>query len=335
MDRRGFIAAIGGALALPSGVLAQQSGRIYRAGLLLPDARTAAQPAFRSRFEQIVRERLAAQGFVEGRNLNLVVRVATWNREADIDIARALARAQPDGILVMLSTLARSVLDAKVAAPVVFSNVTDAVEEGLVKTYGRPGGNVTGTSDGLRATLGKRLELLREMLPGAKRLVLSAPNPERSVSFRANEPVVRDAAKRLGFDVLFSDSWGRSLDNQLGNAERLRPDAVFIYGQTAAWGWYHSPEIIQRFVSEARIPFSCMDEEAAELGALLSYGSDFLDSLRLSADYLARILKGAKPADLPVDQASRFKLVVNMRTAKVLGIKMPQSVLLRADRVIE
>jgi len=318
--RRRFVLAAG-ALLIMRRAVAQQAGRVYRVGVLFDGGSSTWGP-----YHEALRERLAAQGFVEGRNLQTIWRGGTGYRHEDREAARALVAARPDAILSFSSSMTQAVQWATNTVPIVFANVGDPIADGIVKSYARPGGNVTGVSSRERQLLAKRFELLRELLPKAKRIAYVRP-PFSDPATTASEALARDIAARLGFELIVSDGVG-----QLGDLEAKRPEAMLVY---FVLGTRLTTENLIATAARLRIPTVFADAESVTLGGLAAYGTDPIANTRLAADLLTRVLKGATPAEIPVDQAARFELVVNMKTAKAIGLTIPQSILLRADRVIE
>lgn len=323
MDRRGFVAVIGGALAAPLGLRAQQAARMYRVGVLLPFSEVAATSL------PTIRERLAAQGFVEGRNLGLDVRYS----RTDPDAARDLIARKVDAILAVTTDAAEVANRETKTIPIVFTWVADPVLSGLVKHLGRPGGNVTGLSNRYYELTVKRLELLRDLLPSVKRVAvagtLAVPVNATALTF------ARTAAARLGVELIARTDVGWDWDHGLDSAIRAGAEAFCVFSNFATHGLRYDADNAVRAVARRRIPAVWVDSETVEIGGLMAYATSLNDELRQAVDVLARVLRGANPGALPVEQASRFELAVNLKTARALGIKIPQSILVRADRVIE
>lgn len=325
--RRQFLLAAGSLLAAPL-VHAQQPGRNYRVGALFVGAGASMQP-----YRSALRDRLATHGFVEGRNLSIDARGALGRFHEDREVARELVAAKSDAIFTCSVGATQAAQAATKSVPIVFVWVGDPLATGLVKSYARPGGNVTGVTNRFGELLVKRLELARELVPRAKRVaVVGGTLAMQGKAFEAIAPAMRKTAAQLGVELLeipTPGAWdGGIAKAKKDGAEVILPFAVFsdqlISGE----------QVVQR-TNQLRIPTIFADAEMVERGGLISYGTNLVDDVRRGADQLARVLKGAKPAELPVDQAARFEMVVNLKTAKALGIKIPQSVLVRADRVIE
>lgn len=253
----------------------------------------------------------------------------------DRNVVREMVAAKPDAIFTCKVGPTEAAQAATKSVPIVFVWVDDPVATGLVKSYARPGGNVTGVTNRFGELLVKRLELARELVPRAKRVAIVGGTLDmQGKAFEAIAPALRKAAAHLGVELLEIPARGIGIGDDAiarakkAGAEVLLPFAVFSDQLVAG-------EQVVQFANHLRIPTIFADAEMAERGGLISYGTSLVDDVRRGADQLARVLKGAKPAELPVDQAARFELVVNLKTAKDIGIKIPQSVLVRADRVIE
>ena len=323
VNRRKFLFAAGGLLATP--VIAQQSSRVYRVGVLLGGG---AEPM--ATYRAALVERLAEHGFVEHRNLRIEARIGAVSGVDDRARVRELVALKPDALLTCLT---RGTLAAKEVAgsiPIVFTWVADPIAAKFVQSYARPGGNITGVTNRFGELLVKRLELAHELLPGAKRVaVLGVVN----VVYPLLSPRLRRAAEQLGVELAEFNviDWGSSVEQaKVGGAA-----AVIPFAQFAAQGMRVSGESVVAAELEHRVPVIFAGSEMVEAGGLISYGTNIVDDVRRAADLLAQVLKGASAATLPVDQAARFELVVNLKTAKAMGIAIPQSILLRADRVIE
>jgi len=320
-SRRAALAALLACAAWPVRGAAQKAGRIYRVGVLFSGAGASMQP-----HREVLREQLATHGFVEGRNLETTWRGGSSWRDLDRKAAQELVASRPDAILAYSSAMAQAAQFATQEIPIVFAQVSDPIADGVVKDYARPGGNTTGVSTRHRELLGKRFELLRDVLPRAKRVALVTPFAT-DPSFAAAQPAIAEAAKRLGFEVI--EVLQTVAEWKVRDA---RAEALFVY---SVLGEDFTMERLINLAAELRIASTFPDARWVRKGALLSYGTDPLRDTRLAANQLARVLGGIKPRDLPVDQNVNFVLAVNLRTARSLGIAVPQSLLLRADEVIE
>jgi putative tryptophan/tyrosine transport system substrate-binding protein len=291
--------------------------------MLIPVSAAAIPP-----YRAALAERLAQHGFVDGRNLEIDTRAAVDSFHEDRQVMRDLLSAKPDALFTCFTSATLTALSTTKTMPIVFAWVSDPVAAGIVKSFARPGGNATGVTNRAGELHAKRVELALELVPGAKRIAMigAAAGP----LWDALLADARKAAAGRAVDLLHASG---SVEGAVTSTIDRGAQAMiflfpFIYAPVAA-------EIGIRLTREKRIPAIFMDAAAVEGGALIALGTNFLDDIRRGADLLARVLKGAKPADLPVDQAARFELAVNLKTANELGFKIPQSILLRADRVIE
>lgn len=329
MERRAVLLALiaVGASFSNQGV-GQQPGRASRVVLFFGGTSSAA-----ARQREIVVERLATHGFVIGRNLHLDLHrggIGQWN----LDAARAVVALRPDVIFVDSTWLARAMRETTTTIPIVFTGVDDPVEAGLVRSFARPGGNLTGVYFSQLEIATKRLQLLRELLPRARRVALAASFGDSGV--RYTMPSLRQTASQLGFELLEVDgTWNFGFGPALEAAARSRPEAILVLQPYAIYGMEEVVQPVIRFAAERHIPSIFWESRMAELGAMFSYGANLTKELIRGADQVARILKGASPAALPVDQATQYELVVNANTARALGVKIPPSILVRADRVIQ
>lgn len=327
MKRRALLkgGAAGAALAaLP--VIAQQPARQYRIGVISPfSALTDANQA-------ALREQLAKHGFAQGRNLTIHMRHADAGREPAGAVARELVALKPDAILVLTSQMAAGAMAATASIPIVFAWVADPVRTGLVKDLARPGGNITGATNRFFELAAKRVELLRELLPRAKRIAAVAGYFDAILEIAMQS--AQTAADRLQFEVI-RVSGGMHWERVMPAAAEARVQAAMVMTPFSVFGMTSSAAAVVRGAMEQRLPAVYSDVESVQLGGLLSYATSLSDDIRRGADLLARILKGESPAALPVDQAARFELGLNLRTARALALTIPQSILARADRVIE
>lgn len=324
ISRRRFVTAAAlGAASIPLLTRAQRPDRRYRVGILLPVDTAAANHM------PVIRERLAAHGFAEGRNLDIDIRYARTNPDA----AQELLARKPDAILAATDDSVRAAQAATKSTPIVFTWVADPVLSGFVKTYGRPGGNTTGIANRYYELTVKRVELLHELLPGARRVGMLG---------RLHDPVgktalrfAQEAAKRLKIELIVLADVGWDWALAIDRLATAKAQAVCISANHAMTGDRFTAENAIRALAQARVPAVFAETETVEMGGLMSYATGLDDELRRAMDLLAKILRGGKPADVPVEQAARFELAVNLRTARALGLKVPQSLLIRADRVIE
>ena len=270
-------------------------------------------------------------GYIEGQNIAFERRYAMLKDESLAGLASELVRLQPEVILAVGTLSARAAKTATQTIPIVFARVADPVGSGLVPSLARPGGNLTGFSVQTTDLVAKRLELLITAVPDAKRVgALWDP------SFPAIGPQfgeVEGAARSLSLDLVPAEVQGPDdFEPALRAMLEKGASALLVLGSTIVFE--HLERIIGLTI-KARLPAMFFRREAVEAGGLMSYAADFPDSIRRAAAYVDKILTGAKPADLPVQQPTRFELVVNLKTAKALGLTLPPSILTRADEVIE
>jgi len=325
VKRREFITLLGGAAAWPLPVHAQQPGKLPTVGLLLPGAPSSYGQAVAA-FVQRLRE----LGWVENRNVAIVYRWAEGRTEQLVEIAAEFVRLKVDVIVTTGTPATLAAKQATSVIPIVFAATGDPVGTGLVASLARPGGNVTGLSLQQVETGGKRLELLREVIPSLGRLALLANVGNPVVVLELGE--VQAAARTLGLEVI-------TLEIRRG--EDIAPAFEALKGRAEALYVLVDPLVathrirINTLVLAARLPTMHTQRESVELGGLMSYGANFPDLFRRAADLVDKILRGAKPADIPVEQPTKFDLVVNLTTAKALGLEIPPTLLARADEVIE
>jgi len=322
-------AVLGGLLALlaPSRALAQKPSTPPRVGWLsagsLPDP-----------FLDAFREGLRELGYVERQNIVLEVRHANGSLQALQTGANELAQAKVALIAASLTAVraARSLKDI----PIIFTVSGDPIEAGLVQSLSRPGGNLTGGTFQSLEIAGKRVELLKEALPRLRSLAAlsNTDHPGEKAELRATEA----AAQKLGINLVyvpFSQSpFGSSpeLDRALDTVQRARPDAMVVFPEGATMA---NRAGLANFAIAQRLPSMFGWSEYAVAGGLMSYGASQREAHARLAAYADKILKGASPGDLPVEQPTKFELVINARTAKLLGVTIPQLLLVRADRVVE
>ena len=327
MKRREFIALLGGAAAWPLAVRAQQPAMpvIGFLDLRPPDALTDRLRGFR--------QGLKDTGYVEGENVAIEYRWAENQFDRLPALAAELVRRQ---VAVIVTSGGLTVTFAAKAAtttvPIVFSAGEDPVRLGLVASLARPGSNMTGINFFTGELAAKRLELLRELVPGAI-LVAVLVNPANAPTTETTLRDVEPAARALGLQIqIFNASTSREIDAAFATLVRERPDTLFV-GNDA----FFNARRVQLALLAGRhgVPAIYSDREYAEAGGLMTYGSNIVDVYRQVGVYAGRILKGAKPADLPVVQSSKFELVINAQTARMLGLTVPDKLLVAADEVIE
>src|SRR5437763_3762068 len=326
MQRRKFIMALGGAVTgAPFAAPAQQAtGRLYKIGYLGPATREL-------HLTKAFEDGLRSLGYRVGENVVVEYRFANEEMERLPTLAVDLVRLGVD-IIVAGSNATVAAMKATTTIPIVMTNSLDPIGTGLVASLARPGGNVTGfTADAGEEILGKRLELLKEALPNLLRIGVLwnpdyAPNRTRLMS-------MREAAGRLGLTLVSVEARGLDgLEQAFATMVRELTQAFVVLGESML---FSNRGHIAVMAVRNRLPAASSLREYAEAGFLLTYGADFRDLYRRSALFVDKIFKGAKPADLPVEQPTKFELVVNLKAANALGIDLPKSLLLRADEVIE
>ena len=279
------------------------------------------------------RQGLKETGYVEGENVAFEFRWADGQLDRLPELAADLVRRRVAVIATASPPAAFAAKEASATTiPIVFGMAQDPVKLGLVASLARPGGNLTGINFLLTELAAKRLELLREMVPAAKRLAVLV-NPAQAINTESTLQEVQAGAQAMGLQVrVLNVGTNREIDAAFAGFEYERPDALFVGSGTLFFG--RRVQLTQ-WAAHHRIPASYAGREYVEAGGLMSYGSNTTDAYRLSGAYVGRILKGAKPADLPVVQASKFELVINHQTARMLGLTVPDKLLVAADQVIE
>jgi putative ABC transport system substrate-binding protein len=325
MRRRAFIALLGGAaVAWPLAARAQQGAKLPTIGFMGTTTPSVWQP-WTAAFVQRLRE----LGWIEGRTLAIEYRWAEGRADRSAELAAELARLKVD-VIVTGGNAALAAKQASSAVPIVFALVDDPVGMGLVASLARPGGNVTGLAMQTTDLVGKRLSLLREVIPNLRRLAIMA-NVE--YPFAALEMAeAQTAAGTLGLDAAVFEIRRAEDIAPAFEALKDRADALYVVGDALVAT--HRIQI-NALALTGRLPTTHVVREFAEAGGLMSYGPNLPDLFRRAADYVDKILRGAKPADIPVEQPTKFELVINLKTAKALGLEVPPSLLARADEVIE
>ena len=278
-------------------------------------------------FQQGLRE----SGYVEGKNIFVEQRYAGGQFEKLPELAAELVRLKVDVLVVSGAPATHAAKQATSVIPLVMASVADPVGMGLVASLARPGGNITGLSDFNTGVVAKRLEFLREVVPSVSRVaaLLNPANPSNPPQLRLTQA----AAATLGVTLLaFEAQRADEIDRAFAAIKTERPGALLIIGDPLL-GTY--AKMIAELSTKSRLPAIHSTREFPDAGGLMSYGVDLVDLSRRAATYVDKILKGAKPADLPVEQPTKFELVINMKTANALGLTIPGSLLLRADQVIE
>ena len=319
-----LLGALAGAVQwAPFRAYAQTPRKVYRIGWLstTPYAGSSAQEPF----VEGMRER----GWVEGGNFTVDNLYTEGRNERFPALAAELVQRRVDLIVCAASASTAAARNATAAIPIVFFFVGDPVGYGFVASLARPGGNITGLGGLALGAQSKHLELLREVAPKASRIAMFV-NPDLHARLRAD---IEPAARRLGITLRVVELRSPDeIDAAFASIDRARVDALLIFGQA---GLYAHVARLARMAIERRLPTVTPLEEATRDGALMSYGPRIVDDVRRLPYYVDRILKGASPSELPVEQPTRFYLTINLRTARALGLVVPQALLLRADEVIE
>jgi putative ABC transport system substrate-binding protein len=326
MKRREFIAALGGAVAAwPLAARAQQPPRLPTIGFLVPGT-----PESHGKWVAAFAQRLAELGWIEGRSVAIEYRWAEGRNERMAEIAAEFVRLKVD-VIVTSGNGAIASRQATSTVPIVFAAYGDPVGVGLITSLAQPGGNLTGLTVQPTAEIaGKRLDLLREVVPGFRRLSILANVGNRAYQQEIGE--IQAAVARFGVEATILE---------IRRAEEIAPAFEAVKNRTDALYVFSEPLMnanrvkINTLALGARIPTIFGFREFVDAGGLMSYGPNFADLFRHAADFVDKILRGAKPADLPVQQPTKFDLIINLTTAKALGLSIPESFLLRADEVIE
>ena len=325
MRRREFITLLGGAaIAWPLGARAQQARKLPTIGFL-----GAGTPSTWKTFIAAFESRLNELGWVDGRTVTLQIRWAEGHSERHPEIAGEFVR-MPVDVIVTPGSAAAAVKQATSSIPIVLSVASDPVGSGLVASLARPGGNVTGLSLQANEVAGKRLELLRQVVPDLRRIAILV-NPGYAAAVLEMDKV-EAAARTVGLEPVRL---------AIRSAQDLAPAIGGINGNDAALygcidGLVNANQVqINNLALEARLPTLYSEKEFVETGGLMSYGPKIPALFSRAADLVDKILKGAKPADMPVEQPTQFELIINLKTTKALGLALPDKLLALADEVIE
>jgi putative ABC transport system substrate-binding protein len=325
IGRRKFLATLGGAAAWPLAARAQQATPVI--GFLNAASLDGYRPMLAA-FHRGLQE----SGYVEGRNVAIEYRWAEGRNDRLPALAAELLRRQVAVIVASPTVTALAAKSATATIPIVFLAGDDPVKLGLVSSLARPGGNLTGVNFFGAEVITKRLELLRELVPRIGRLAVLV-NPSNAAISETTVRGVEAAARGMGVQVqVFNAGTSREIDAAFANLVRERSDAVFVSGDA-----FLTSRRVQLANLAARylIPSSFSQRDNTEAGGLMSYAANLRDTYHQAGVYVGRILKGAKPADLPVVQSSKFELVINAQTARMLGLTVPDKLLALADEVID
>jgi putative ABC transport system substrate-binding protein len=326
VKRREFIMLVGGAAAWPLEARAQQAAKLPTIGYL-----GSGTPATQSQWVAAFVQRLRELGWIEARTIAIEYRWAEGRAERAAEIAAEFVRRKVDVIVTSATAVVVAAKQATSAIPIVCAAAGDPVGTGLVASLARPGGNVTGLSNQQPDTAAKRLELLREVVPGLRWLAMLVNVGSPLAVLERGE--VQAAARTLGLDEIIT--------LEIRRGEDIAPAFEALKGRAEALYVVIDPLVtthrirINTLVLAARLPTIHTFREGVEAGGLMSYGANFPDLFRRAAEYVDKILRGAKPADIPVERPTKFDLVINLTTATALGLTVPPSLLATADEVIE
>jgi putative tryptophan/tyrosine transport system substrate-binding protein len=327
--RRKFISLLGGALAssigLPLAARAQQPKKIPRIGLLLhlSPGESMELDAFRQGLREL--------GYIEGQNIVIDYRFASGQVERLPELAAELVRLKPDVIVTTTTPASVAAKQATTAIPIVFAAVADAVGAGLITSLARPGGNVTGLTTVSAELGGKRLELLKVVVPNASRVAVLYNPADRSNLLVLKE--LQDAAPALGLTLVpLEVRTPGEFDGAFVAMKLERADALF--GAPGVLTFEHRKTVVA-LAADSRIPTMWGHRQFVDAGGLMSYAVNWYDQFRRASSYVDQILRGAKPGDLPVQQPTKFEFIVNLKTAKAIGLTLPPTLLVLADEVIE
>ena len=325
MNRRGFLSGLGALSAAPSFAWAQPATRVYRIGFLV-SAQTDTNP-----LPGVLLGRLGELGYAEGRNLIVERRFTEGRNERYPALATELVNLKLDLIVAPGTAAALAAKEATSTIPIVTVVVGDPVGSRLIASLARPGGNVTGMSSAAPDIIAKGLQLLKEGAPRLSRVAVlrNATTPVYVTSFKALEVAARTLRVRLQPIEVRTP---QDIESAFAAMTKERAEALFPLDDPLM---YQQRRRIADLAAKHRLPTVSSQRLFPEAGALMSYGPSFADLFRRAATYVDKILKGAKPADLPVEQPTKFELVINLKTAKALGLTIPPSLLGRADEVIQ
>jgi putative ABC transport system substrate-binding protein len=326
MNRRDTVLALLALGTTPLTTFAQPTGKVYRVGFLsggAPPPDGAPPASFRQALHDL--------GYVEGKNIAYTGRWADAKLERLPELAAELVKLKLDAILTLGGPAAEEAKKATATIPIIIGAAGDAVATGLIASLARPGGNVTGMSDDASTLSAKRMEILKETVPKAKRIAILWNMDDHAMTLRYRE--IENAARVLNVTV---QPLGVREPNDFGTAfaamTRERPDALFLVADALT---SLNRKRVLDFSDVHHIPAMYEFGTFVQGGGLMSYGPSLDDNFRVAARFVDRILKGAKPGDLPVEQPTRYYLVINLKTAKALGLTIPQSILIRADELIQ
>jgi putative ABC transport system substrate-binding protein len=323
-----LLAVTGAILLVPLDASTQAPAKVYRIGVL-----TMAPPDLRSPDQIAFYEELRQRGYVEGKNLVVERRNAAGQADQLPALARELVALGPDLIVAVSPQPSRAVKDATSTIPIVMMLVADPVRVGLVASLARPGGNMTGVSTLVPGGfMAKLLDLLHQVVPKATRIAVLV-NPDNEVMRILAAQEIPEAARQMGVQIhIMQARTPDEIEPALNAAVGERVEALLMNADPV---WNSPPSRLPQFAARTGLPAIYLLRTQAQAGGLMSYGPNFPDLFRRAATYVDRILKGAKPEDLAIEQPTKFELVINLKTARALGITIPKELLLRADEVIQ
>jgi putative tryptophan/tyrosine transport system substrate-binding protein len=325
MDRRAFFAtAAAGVVVIPAAARAQHAGKVHRIGFLsLQSGLNSTSEAFAQGMREL--------GYVEGRNLIVEYRWAARKEERLPELAAELVRLKVEVIVTAAAPAIEAAKRATSSIPIVMATAADPVGSGLVASLARPGGNVTGLSALSTDLAGKRLQLARELVPKATRVAVLAYHGISATRLFLEE--MRTAAQQMEVQLVVQEVQAADdLPGAFAAMQRERAQALVV--QISPFSADNARRIVD-LAAQYRLPAMYDVRSFVDAGGLVSYGPSLPEMFRRAAFYVDRILKGAKPADLPIEQPTKFEMVINLKTAKSLGLSIPQALLVRADQVIE
>jgi len=315
-----------GFFLMPVDVLAQTSAKVYRIGVL-----DMAPPDLSSRSQSAFYDELRQRGYVEGQNLTVERRNATDQPDRLPALARELVALQPDLIVATGPQPNRAVKDATSTIPIVMIAVGDPVQAGLVTNLARPGGNLTGVTAVVPGGfMAKSLDLLHQVAPKATRVAMLV-NPTNAMHRILVPQEIPEAARKLGVQIVTVEArTADEIEPAINAAVSQRAEALFIQGDPV---WQSPPERVPQIVARTGLPAIYFSRTQAQAGGLMSFGPDSAALLRRAASYVDRILKGARPGDLAIEQPTQLDLVINLKTAKAIGLAIPQSLQIQAELI--
>jgi putative ABC transport system substrate-binding protein len=331
MKRREFMILVGGASVAAPPIVWAEARKAIRVGMLIPSAPGA--PATRENLG-VVRQGLADLGYLEGKNIFFEERGGDGTPERLAAMAAELVAMKVDLIIAISTPAARAAQQATTTIPIVVGSVGDPVQDGFVASLSSPGGNITGTTFLGPELISKRFALLKEMLPDASRIAVlwnSKAFGERTMAAMVGQ--ADDAAKRFGFALKFIDVPGIDhFEGAVAAAVEGHADAAFQFPNTT---FYENRAVLVDLLNKYRLPAMYNAREFVEVGGLIGYGASPLSLNRRTAFFVDKIIRGARPADLPVEQPTTFDFAINLKTAKALGIALPPTLLASANSVVE